>query len=173
MQYGKLKKEKCWNECNKINHDIPSMNFIEMEKLKSIKKEQDLKIHRWLWYCWQAGIWGLTVASIIFRLRVASIFVTRVTRTKKQLQSDSRYSKKDMSRFSMVLITSWTTELRHFRSTSGFIGCWKFCFQKFLLHQKSRREISGGVFWPSTPSSGWSPQFWASCHVHDRYGSNC
>ena len=54
--------------------------------------------------------------------------------------------KKYMSRFSMVLITSWTTELRHFRSTSGFIGCWKFLFQKFWLHQKIRREISGGVF---------------------------
>ena len=43
MQYGKLKKEKCWNECKKINHDIPSINFIEMEKLKSVKKEQDMK----------------------------------------------------------------------------------------------------------------------------------
>ena len=35
----------------------------------------------------------LTLASIIFRLRVASIFVTRVTRTAKPLQSDSQGSK--------------------------------------------------------------------------------
>ena len=40
-------------------------------------------------YWWQK----LTVASIIFRLRVASIFVTRVTRKKKPLQSDSQNSK--------------------------------------------------------------------------------
>ena len=33
----------------------------------------------------------------------------------------------------------------HFRSTSGFIGRSKFYFQKFLLHQKMRRKISGGV----------------------------
>ena len=50
--------------------------------------------------------------------------------------------KKYMSRFSMVLITSWTTALRHFRSTSGSIWCWNFLFQKFWLHQKIRREIS-------------------------------
>ena len=35
----------------------------------------------------------LIVASIIFRLRVASIFVTHVTRTQKPLQSDSQGSK--------------------------------------------------------------------------------
>ena len=35
---------------------------------------------------------------------------------------------------------------RHFRLTSGFIGYWKLRFQKFLLHQKIHREISGGVF---------------------------
>ena len=45
MQYGKLDKEGCFTECNKINHEIPTMNFIEAEKLKSVKKETDLKIH--------------------------------------------------------------------------------------------------------------------------------
>ena len=35
MQYGKLEKEACLTECNKINHEIPTMNFIETEKLKS------------------------------------------------------------------------------------------------------------------------------------------
>ena len=43
-------------------------------------------------------------------------------------------------------MASWTIAWRHFRSTSGFIGCWKFRSQKFLLHQKIRREISAGVF---------------------------
>ena len=46
----------------------------------------------------------------------------------------------------MVFIASRTIAWRQFRSTSGFIGCWKFRFQKFLLHQKIRREILGGVF---------------------------
>ena len=36
--------------------------------------------------------------------------------------------------------------LGYFRLTSGFIGCWKLRFQIFVLHQKIRREISGGVF---------------------------
>ena len=45
MQYGKLDKEGCFTECNKINHEIPTMNFIEAEKLKSVKKETDLKNH--------------------------------------------------------------------------------------------------------------------------------
>ena len=46
----------------------------------------------------------------------------------------------------MVLIASRTIAWRQSRSTSGFIGCWKFRFQKFLLHQKIRREISREVF---------------------------
>ena len=45
MQYGKLEKEACLTECIKINHEIPSMNFIETEKLKSVKKETDLEFH--------------------------------------------------------------------------------------------------------------------------------
>ena len=36
-------------------------------------------------------------------------------------------------------------EFCHFRSISGFIGCWKFNYQKFLLRQKIRRKISGVV----------------------------
>ena len=36
MQYGTMKKEACVNECMKINHDIPSIHFIETERLKSI-----------------------------------------------------------------------------------------------------------------------------------------
>ena len=34
---------------------------------------------------------------------------------------------------------------------AGFIGCWKFYSQKFLLRQKIRRKISGRVFWTSFP----------------------
>ena len=36
--------------------------------------------------------------------------------------------------------------VRRLKSMYGFIRCWKFGFQKFLLHQKIRREISRGVF---------------------------
>ena len=50
----------------------------------------------------------LTVASNIFRLRAASIFVTHVTRTQKPLQSDSQDSKNYTSIFSVVSIASWT-----------------------------------------------------------------
>ena len=46
MQYGTMKKEACVNECFKINHDIPSVHFIETERLKSVKKEADLKISK-------------------------------------------------------------------------------------------------------------------------------
>ena len=47
--------------------------------------------------------------------------------------------------FSVVQKLNWPIEFRHFRSISGFIGCWKFNSQKILLHQKIRRKISGGV----------------------------
>ena len=47
--------------------------------------------------------------------------------------------------FLMIKIADRRVLWRHFRSTSGFIGCWKFLSQKFLLYQKIRRKISGGV----------------------------
>ena len=43
--------------------------------------------------------------------------------------------------FLTIKIADWRVLWRHFRPTSGFI-----VFQKFLLHQKIRRKISGGVF---------------------------
>ena len=48
--------------------------------------------------------------------------------------------------FSLVQIPNWMIVCRHLRSITGFIGYWKFRSQKFLLHQKIRREISAGVF---------------------------
>ena len=87
---------------------------------------------------WTFNFTILTVAFIIFRLRLASIFVTGVTRTKKPVQSDLQDSKRYKSVLSMVKIASWTIAWLHFRSTSGF--------QKILLHQKIRHQISEGVF---------------------------
>ena len=49
--------------------------------------------------------------------------------------------------FWMIKIADRRVLWRHFRSTSGFIGCWNKFSQKFLLHQKIRRKISGGVLW--------------------------
>ena len=52
--------------------------------------------------------------------------------------------------FFMIEIADLRVLWRHFRSNSGFIGCWKNFLKKFsqkiLLHQKIRRKISGGVF---------------------------
>ena len=47
--------------------------------------------------------------------------------------------------FLMIKIADRKVLWRNFRSTSGFIGYWKKFSQKFLLHQKIRRKISGGV----------------------------
>ena len=50
-----------------------------------------------------------------------------------------------MYQFFMIKILGCRVLWRHFRSTSGFIGCIKFYCQKFLLHQKIRRKILGVV----------------------------
>ena len=47
--------------------------------------------------------------------------------------------------FLIIKIADRRVLWRHFRSTSGFIGCWKNFSQRFLLHQKIRRKISGEV----------------------------
>ena len=47
--------------------------------------------------------------------------------------------------FPLVQIPNWMVVFRHFRSISGFIENWNFNSQNFLLHQKIRRKISGGV----------------------------
>ena len=64
MQYGKLDKEDCLKECNKINHEIPSMNFIETEKLKSVKKETDFKI-----VCYQQFLQNHFFLNINFNIK--------------------------------------------------------------------------------------------------------
>ena len=53
----------------------------------------------------------------------------------------------------------------------------KISFSKIFIAPKDSpwnfRGSLQGDFWPSTPSSGWYPQFWAFCHACDRYGRNC
>ena len=78
--------------------------------------------------------------------RSGSFFNSCVHNFRQPLQPDSQDSKNYTSKFLMLQVASWTIAWRHFRLTSSFIGCWKFRFQIFLLHQKIRRDISGGVF---------------------------
>ena len=86
----------------------------------------------------------LTVASIIFRIRVVPIFVTHLTWTKNITVRFTYHWSKN---------ARWTWS--HFRSISGFFGCSKFHFEKFLKNSSwnFNRSLQGD-FWPLTPSSG-------------------
>ena len=86
----------------------------------------------------------LTVA-LLFESMSELFSVSLLTSSLLQRYESHKNSKRNMYVFVMINIADRRVLWRHFRSTSGFIGCWKIFSQKFLLHQKIRRKISGGV----------------------------
>jgi len=128
------------HSCTKKDHCDWTNWSLNFEKIGQTVKSQ----FRPVWYSTKTGLTELTVA-LLFESMPELFSVSLLTSSLLQRYESHKNSKRNMYVFVMINIADRRVLWRHFRSTSGFIGCWKIFSQKFLLHQKIRRKISGGV----------------------------